>query len=329
MKAIIPVAGVGTRMRPHTHTYPKALLFVGGKPILGHILNEVKKLDIKEVILILGYMGNKIKAYVEEDYPDMNFVYAEQKKRLGLGHAIYQAEPFVKDDDSVLIIYGDTIFVGDISKGKESDRDAMIGVKIVDDPRRFGVVEKKQDKVVNLVEKPDYVKPMPAIVGVNFINNSKLMFECLKELMEKNIKTKQEYQLTDAFQLMLEKGADFSTFELDGWYDCGKPETMLKTNKYLLDKKTKVIKTKNSVIIDPVYIEDSAEIENSVIGPYVSVAKDTVIKSSIIKNSILNKGCMVLNAQLTDSLIGENAVVDDIVEKLNVGDNSKIRYSGK
>ncbi|MBD3203789.1 nucleotidyl transferase, partial [Candidatus Woesearchaeota archaeon] len=188
---------------------------------------------------------------------------------------------------------------------------------------------KKQEKVVNLIEKPDYVKPMPAIVGVNFINNSKLMFGCLKELMDKNIKTKQEYQLTDAFQLMLDKGANMETFELDGWYDCGKPETMLKTNKYLLNKKTKVIKTKNTVIIDPVYIEDSAEIVNSVIGPYVSVAKNVVIKSSIIKNSILNKGCNVLNAQLTDSLIGENAVVDDIVEKLNVGDNSEIRYSGK
>ena len=328
IKAIIPVAGMGTRMRPHTHTSPKALLFVGGKPILGHILDEIKNIGIKEVILVLGYKGEKIRKYVNENYKDIDFKFAKQEKKLGLGHAVYQTKTFV-DDEPVLIIYGDTIFVGDISKGMKEKWDGVVGVKMVEDPRRFGVVEKKGDKITNLVEKPDYVKPMPAIVGVNFIYNSKLMFEALQEIIEKDIKTKNEYQLTDAFKIMVEKDAEMTTFPLEGWYDCGKPETMLETNKYLLKKESKKIKTKNSVIIEPVYIEDGVKIENSVIGPYVSIAKDVIVSSSIVKNSILNKECRVKNAQMTDSIIGESAIVEDIIEKFNVGDNSKIRYSGK
>ena len=327
MKAVIPVGGEGTRLRPHTHTYPKALLYVGGKPILGHIIDELRKIGFKDIVLILGYMGSKIRAYAEENFPDLNFVYACQEKRLGLGHAIYMAEPFVGGNEPILIIYGDTIFVGDISQGMNSDKDGAIGVKIVNDPRRFGVVEKKNGKIVRLTEKPEIVKPMPVIVGVNYINNSKLLFTCLGELIESSKMTKGEYQLTDALQMMVEKGACLTTFDIEGWYDCGKPETLLSTNKYILDNNSKIIDTVNSVIIPPVYLEDGAEITNSIIGPYVSVAEGVKIVNSIIRNSILNRECSVKNAQLVDSLIGENALVEDIIEKLNVGDNSEIRYS--
>ncbi|MBN2422744.1 NTP transferase domain-containing protein [Candidatus Woesearchaeota archaeon] len=328
IKAIIPVAGVGTRMRPHTHTYPKALLYVGGKPILGHILDEVKKLGINDVVLILGYMGNKIKAYVEEAYPEMNFSYTNQDKPNGPGYAVYLAKQFIEPQDKVLIIYGDTIFVGDMSEGLKTSKDGSLAVKRVEDPRRFGVVEKKDDKVTDVIEKPDYVKPMDAMIGIYFFNNSKLLVEALDEMIETDRKTKGEFYLTDAIKIMIEKGGYITTFYMEGWYDCGKPETLLETNKFLLSKKSKVIKTDNSVIIEPVYLEEGAEIKNSIIGPDVSVGKDVKIESSIIKNSILNKGCVVKNAQLTDSIIGENAIVEDIIEQLNVGDNSEIKYSG-
>ncbi len=278
-------------------------------------------------MLIVGYMGHKIKEYASE-HPDMKFYFAEQEKRLGLGHAIYSAKPFVKPGEPVLIIYGDTIFIGDISAGAKSKRDACIGVKMVDDPRRFGIVEMDGDRIVKLVEKPDVEKPLPAIVGVNFINNSKLMFDCIQELIDRDIRTKGEYQLTDAFQLMVEHGAYMTTFPLEGWYDCGKPETLLETNRYLLDQKSRIAPTENSVIIPPVHIEAGAEVKNSIIGPYVSIAKGAKITASIISDSILNKDCVVKNAQLAQSLIGENAIVEDIVEKLNVGDNSEIRFNG-
>lgn len=326
MKAIIPVAGKGTRLRPHTHTVPKALVYVGGKPILGHIIDEVAKLGVTEIVLIIGYMSHKVKKYVEEEYPDLNFVFAHQEKTLGLGHAIMQAEPFFEKGEPALIIYGDTIFVGDLSGGKDVKGDACIGVKMVDDPRRFGIVEKDGEMITKLVEKPDYVKTMPAIVGVNFINNTKLMFKCLNDLVEKDIKTKDEYQLTDAFQLMVKAGAKMTTFKLEGWYDCGNPKTLLDTNKYLLNKKSRIVKTENCVILPPVYLEDGCKIKDSIIGPYVTIGKNSVIKSSIIKNSIINEGAKVINGRLEESLIGMNATVENTLEKLNVGDNSDVSF---
>ncbi|MFH0875555.1 MAG: sugar phosphate nucleotidyltransferase [archaeon] len=330
IKAIVPVAGIGKRLRPHTHTIPKALLYIAGKAILGHILDKVASIGINDVVLIIGFRGEKVKEYVKQEYPNMHFDFAEQKEMLGLGHAIYTAKPYVKENEPILIIYGDTIFVGDISVGKKEKNDGCIGIKAVDDPRSFGVVETKNGKITKLVEKPDYIKPMPAIVGVNFINNSKLLFDSLEELISKNIKTKNEYQLTDAFQLMVEKNAVLTTFPLERWFDCGRPETLLETNRYMLDNlKTKHDKSENSVIIPPVFIDKTAKVKNSIVGPYVSIAAGATVTNSIIKNSILNKVCTVKNAQLTDSLIGENAIVEDFTDKLNVGDNSEIRFSGE
>ena len=176
MKAIIPVAGKGTRLRPHTFTLPKALLHVAGKPILGHILDQVSELGIKDVVLILGYLGTKIKEYVESEYSHMNFTYAQQEHALGPAHAVGLAEPFVTDNEPVLIIFGDTIFVGDLSEGLKCAKDGSIAVKRVEDPRRFGVVEKQNDKITKVLEKPDFVKPMDAMIGIYFINNSKLLF---------------------------------------------------------------------------------------------------------------------------------------------------------
>ncbi len=332
IKAIIPVAGFGTRLRPHTFTLPKALLHVAGKPILGHILDQVKELGIKDVVLILGYLGNKIKDYVETNYPEMNFAFAQQDKPMGPGHAIFLAEPFVKKDEKILIIFGDTIFVGDMKKGLKTTKDGALAVKRVEDPRRFGVVEMKGEKIVDVIEKPDILKPMDAMIGIYFINNTKLLFEALNEMIKTDRKTKGEFYLTDAFKIMLEKGADMTTFQMDGWFDCGKPETLLATNRYLLEKKNggnPKVHEENSIIIPPVFIGEGVILKNSIIGPHVSIADDVKINTSIIKNSIINKNAVIENAQFTDSLIGENATVSDIIEKLNVGDNSEISYSGE
>jgi glucose-1-phosphate thymidylyltransferase len=255
IKAIIPVAGFGTRLRPHTYTLPKALLHVAGKPILGHILDQVKELGIKDVVLILGYLGTKIKEYVEKDYPDMTFAFAIQEKVLGPAHAISLAAPFIKDNDEVLVIYGDTVFVGDLSKGLKTKKDGSIAVKRVEDPRRFGVVDMKGDKVIEVVEKPDYIKPMDAMIGIYYFKKAKLLFDSLKQMIKEDRKTKGEFYLPDAMKIMLEKGAYLTTFQMEGWFDCGKPETLLSTNKYLLEKnnsgKTKVV-NENTIIIPPV-----------------------------------------------------------------------------
>jgi glucose-1-phosphate thymidylyltransferase len=332
IKAIIPVAGYGTRLRPHTFTLPKALLHVAGKPILGHILDQVKELGINDVVLILGYLGSKIKEYAEEKYPDMNFAFAQQDKAIGPGHAIYLAEPFIEKNEKLLIIYGDTIFVGDMKQGLKTKNDLSLAVKRVDDPRRFGVVEMRGDKVIDVIEKPDFIKPMDAMIGIYFVNNSKLLFSSLDEMIRTERKTKGEFYLTDAFKIMLEKGASVSTFHMEGWFDCGKPETLLATNRHLLEKNNsgivKVVE-KNSVIIPPVFIGKGAVIENSIIGPFVSIDENVKITASIIKNSIVNRNATIENAQLQESLIGENAIVKNNMDKLNVGDNSEISFSSE
>ncbi len=331
MKAIIPVAGFGTRLRPHTYTLPKALLHVAGKPILGHILDQVKGLGIKDVVLILGFLGEKIRTYVQKTYPEMNFDFAVQEKALGPGHAISLAEPFIKKGEKLLIIYGDTIFVGNLKTGMKSAKDGAFAVKKVDDPRRFGVAEKKGNRITKLVEKPDYLKPSEVLIGIYFINNSNLLFDAIKDMIKTGRKTKGEFFLTDALQVMVEKGAYLTTFKMEGWFDCGKPETLLATNRHLLEmnngSKVKIV-NENSIIIPPVYIGKGVVLKDSIIGPFVSIDDNAKIKTSIIKNSIINKNADIENAQFTDSLIGENAAVKDIIEKLNVGDNSEISFSG-
>ncbi|RLE43483.1 nucleotidyl transferase [Candidatus Woesearchaeota archaeon] len=324
MKAILPVAGVGTRLKPHTYTIAKVLINVAGKPILGHILDKIRDMGINEAVLIIGYLGDQIKDYVTKNYPDMKFYFAEQPERKGLGHAILLAEPFVNNEPA-LIIYGDTIFIGEFKSALKTPYDGAIGVKMVDDPRRWGVIEMNGEFAARLVEKPDYIRPMPAIVGVNVIRNTKLMFECLNELIEKDIRTKGEYQLTDAFQLMVDKGARLTTFPVEGWYDCGKPETLLETNRFLLDKHGGHSKKRDGVvIIPPVYIHDSAKIYHSIIGPHVTIDKDAVIVNSIIHNSIINSSAEIRNEILKDSLIGDFARVEGHFKVLNVGDSSEV-----
>ena len=307
-------------------------MHVAGKPILGHILDQVEEQKITDVILILGYLGSKIKEYVEEKYSHLNFTFVQQDKAEGPAHAIHLAKPFVNEDEQSLIIFGDTIFVGDLSLGLSTKADLSIAVKEVQDPRRFGVCVMKEEKVVDVEEKPDYVKPMNAMIGIYFANKSKLLFDALDLMVQEKRMTKGEYYLPDAFKVMLEKGANIDTFNMEGWFDCGKPETLLSTNRYLLDKKqngeVRVV-DENTIIIPPVFIGEEVVLKNSIIGPHVSIADNVEINSSIIKNSIVNKNALIENAQLQESLIGENAVVEDIIEKINVGDNSQIRFSGE
>ena len=227
MKAIIPAAGIGSRLRPHTHTLPKALLHVAGKPIIGHILDHLVELDVQEAVIVIGAFGDKTKDYVKKNY-QLKATFVEQKKRQGLGHSLYLAMQATKPEP-VLIVYGDTIFEGDIAGGIDFSVDGSLGVKEVDDPRRFGTVEVEGGRIVRLVEKPEKPRSNLVIIGVNFINNFQLLQSCLTKIVEEDIKTRGEYQLTDAFQLMIDEGAHLTAFSMKGWFDCGKPETILAT----------------------------------------------------------------------------------------------------
>ena len=325
MKAIIPAAGIGSRLRPQTHTVPKALLHVAGKPIIGHILDHLVELDVSEVVIVVGDLGKKIEDYVQQNY-QLKAVFVEQRDRLGLGHSIYLALQATEPEPAI-IVYGDTIFEGDIARGIDFSVDGALGVKEVSDPRRFGVVETKGGQIVKLVEKPEKPKSNLVIVGVNFINNFQLLLSCLKKVVEGNIKTRGEYQLTDAFQLMLEEGARLITFPIENWFDCGKPETLLATNRHLLEKFQYQGRPEGSVVKPPSYISANAQVENSIIGPHVSVADGAIIKNSIIEDSIIGERARVIDCMLKSSLVGEDAVLQGRYTQLNVGDSSEIKIS--
>jgi glucose-1-phosphate thymidylyltransferase len=321
MKAIIPAAGIGTRLRPHTYTEPKVLLHVAGKPMLAHILDELVELGVEEVVIVVGPMGEKIEEFVKGKYR-FKAHFVKQTELLGLGHAVKTASKHF-DDEPAFIILGDTIFEADLKSVINSKHDS-IGTKYVDDPRRFGIAEVEDGFITELVEKPPEPKSHQALVGLYYIKSTDLLKECLQEIVEKDIRTKGEYQLTDALQLMVKKGAKMTTFNVEGWYDCGNVETTLETNCRLLAKLPPPKEIKGSVLIPPVYISPSAKIENSIIGPDVSIADEVTIKNSIVRNSIISPGARVTDSLLEGSFIGNNARISMTFEKLNVGDSSQV-----
>ena len=264
MRAIIPVAGVGSRLRPHTYSLPKVLLNVAGKPILGHILDRLIAEGITSASIIVGYLGEMVEEYVRKNYQlDVEFI--EQPELLGLGHSIYLTR-HTFSDDPLLIILGDTIFDVDLRPvfaGEESS----LGVKWVEDPRRFGVVETEGERITRLVEKPQNPATNLALVGLYYIANPALLSECLGQLVDGNPGKQGEYQLTDALQMMIDRGEPFTTFPVEGWYDCGKPETLLATNRHLLSQQSAALTLEGCIINPPVHIAPGARVSNSIIGP--------------------------------------------------------------
>lgn len=323
MKVVIPVAGVGTRLRPQTHTIPKALLTVAGKPILGHILDDVIPFAPSEVVLVIGYMGERVVEYIGRDYPRLPVRYVHQEERKGLGHAIWLARGALGAGEPALVILGDTIFQADLARVVGGGVSSL-GVMEVADPRRFGIVILENGVAARLVEKPDVPESNLALTGVYYFKDSGLLSECLDLLMERGITTKGEYQLTDALQLMIERGERMSTFALTGWFDCGKPETLLDTNRYLLEGRPAPAPVAGATIIPPVAIDPRAVVERSVIGPHVTICAGAAVRDSIVKNSIVGRNATVERSLLDASLVGENAVVRGAFHGLNIGDDSVV-----
>ena len=323
MKAIIPAAGIGTRLRPHTYTLPKALLYVAGRPIISHILDEVLELDISSIVLIVGYKGELIEAYVRKEYPNVKVDLVYQEERKGIGHAVYLTRDVADVGEPLLGILGDTIVKTDLKRIVQSKTHAL-GVKEVEDPRRFGVVELEGSRIKRLVEKPKNPPSKLALVGLYYFRTSTALFTKLQEQIDKDIRSHGEYQITDAMQMMIDDGEEFVPFEIDDWFDCGKPETMLETNRDLLEGKANTPEFEGSIVIPPVSIADGASIKNSIIGPYVSIATNSTVENSIIRDSILDQGAKVTDCLLEGSIIGSQAVVTGGVQKLNVGDSSEV-----
>lgn len=322
MKSIILLAGLGTRLRPHTYSKPKPLIPVAGKPVLGHILDRLAGLDITETIFIVGYLGDQIEKYVTLDYPHIRARYVEQTEMRGQAHAINLARAYI--DQPVLIIFGDTIWETDFTRLARVQADGLIYVREVQDPRRFGVATLQNGCVTRFVEKPTTPVSNLAVVGVYYFRNWQAILRAIDEVMARDIQLKGEYFLADAMQLMIDAGARLEAETIPVWEDCGTREALLKTNRYLLDQRGYTRRIAGSVILPPVYISDSAEIINSIVGPYVSVSDGAVIENSIVRDCIISENAHIENRVMEQSLIGKDARVRGTFQRMNVGDSSEI-----
>lgn len=327
MKAIIPVAGAGTKLRPHTYTQPKALIPLAGKTVLSIIIDQLRNAGINEFIFVVGYLGEKIQDYVQLNHPFIRSHFVQQNDRQGIGHALKLTRDIVNGDE-MFIVLGDTITEYDIDAVLKSQT-SMLGVKKVDDPRAFGVAEMDCDNIVtHVIEKPQIPKSNMALVGVYKIKESNLLFECLDSNINQEIKTHGEYSITDAIDCMIKKGVQIKAFKVDSWFDCGKRETLLESNATLLKKFGGSIMStqayENTVIIQPVRIGKGCDIRNSIIGPNVTVGESTTIESSIIKNSIIGSFSNLFDIVLDYSIIGSDTGIHGETRTLNIGDNTDI-----
>ncbi|GBD09724.1 Bifunctional protein GlmU [Candidatus Thermoflexus japonica] len=328
MKAVIPVAGFGTRLRPHTYSKPKPLINVAGKPFLGYILEKLAALNPEEYIFIVGYLGEQIQHYVDSTYR-LPARYVEQKELLGQAHALWLARDYI--DGPIVIIFADTLFEADLQELDAPDVDGIAFVKEVEDPRRFGVVElDARGYVTRFVEKPASLENRLAVIGMYYIRNGPLLVKACEELMARGIRTRGEYFLTDALNIFLEYGQRLRVREVNVWVDCGTPEAVLETNRYLLSHghdNSREAQREGVVIIPPVFISPSAHVRHAVIGPYATIADGCFIENAIIRDSIVDSGARIVNAVLEQSLIGRDAYVGGRFRRFNVGDSSSIDFT--
>jgi glucose-1-phosphate thymidylyltransferase len=332
VKVVIPLAGKGTRLRPHTHVTPKPLLKVGDKPVMAYILDDLRDLGVREAVFITGHLKEKVEDYVREEYPEFKAHYVVQPVQNGTAGAIELARPYV--DEDLLIIFVDTLFDADLSEAKRLPEGVAgaIWVKEVEDYQRFGVVVTDEDGFMRqIIEKPTEPISKRANIGLYYIRDWKLLFEGIEHTLNSPPGASGEYYLTDAFQYMIDQGAKIKTIDVEGWYDAGKPETVLETNRQVLGTtRGKRPADKPGVTInDPVHVADGAELEECEIGPNVTVSGGARIIRSRLRDTIVGDGSRVEDSELHDSLIGQEVTVIGVRGQVDVGDHSVIRGEGQ
>jgi glucose-1-phosphate thymidylyltransferase len=327
MKVIIPLAGKGTRLRPHTHVTPKPMMRVAGKPVMSYVLDELRNLGgVEQIIYITGHLKERVEEFARQSLA-IPSVFIEQKIQDGTAGAIALAREHV--DQPVLIIFVDTIFDADLSVVNRTEADGIIWTREVEDYQRFGVVvTDAEGNMTRIVEKPKTPISKRANIGLYYIRNWRLLFEGIDHVLASPT-NQGEYYLTDAFQYMIDKGAKIQVIDVEGWYDAGKIETMLETNQTMLEKgrARKPASTGDCTIIDPVYIEDDVRLSGSTIGPNVSIGAGSVVESSTLSHSIVGTGASIKNSRIANSLIGDAAVLEGVSGEVTVGDHSEVRVS--
>lgn len=330
LKIVIPMAGLGTRLRPHTWSKPKQLISVAGKAVLDHVLETLKTLPDPhniELINIVGYLGEQIEAYMGERHPEIKARYVLQENPRGQSHAIHLAREYL--DGPMLMVFADTLIETDLSFLENETAEAVVWVKQVPDPRRFGVAQVGEDGwVQRMIEKPQDMKINLAVVGFYYFQNSQDLLSAIEEQMRRNLQLKGEFFLVDAVNIMLERGLRMRAEKVDVWLDAGTPEALLEMNRYLLENGRSNCRGDNSypgsVIIPPVFIHPTAQVRNSIIGPHVSLGAGCLVETSIIHDSILEDEACVEGAVLEGSLIGRRAQIHRRAATINAGDQTTV-----
>jgi glucose-1-phosphate thymidylyltransferase len=325
MKVIIPLAGKGTRLRPHTHVTPKPMLRVAGKPVMQYVLDDVKKIPgVEQVVYITGHLKEKVEAYALSALK-IPSVFIEQKVQDGTAGAVALARDYV--DQPVLIIFVDTIFDADLSIIESTEADGIIWTKEVEDYQRFGVVVTDDaGYMTKIVEKPSTPVSKRANIGLYYIKNWKLLYEGIDHVLKQPANSG-EWYLTDAFQYMIDHGAKIRAVDVAAWYDAGKLETLLETNLAMLQRgharppKTVV----NSTIIEPVYADEGVTVQDSIVGPNVSIGAGTVIEGSTLSDAIVGARTKIVGSTLKQALIGDDVVLEGVKGRVTVGDHSEVR----
>jgi glucose-1-phosphate thymidylyltransferase len=325
----IPMAGLGTRMRPHTWSKPKPLIHLAGKTVLDYVLGQFRSLprvDEAQFVLILGSnQVDQVKAHIAQYYPEMHVNYLVQEKMRGQSDALYQARELLKGP--VLMSFSDTLIEADLAFLDSEPADGVAWVKAVPDPRRFGVaLIDGQGLIQRLVEKPDSMENNLAVVGFYYFRSGEALIGAIRKQIEENISLDGEFFLVDAINLMITGGDRFRTQPVDVWLDAGKPESLLETNRYLLDhgsdNSQAAQKRQGVIIVPPVFIHPEAQLERCVIGPHVSIDQHASISDSIVKDAIVEQDAHINHMVLTGSHIGRAADIRGRAEVVNIGDNS-------
>jgi glucose-1-phosphate thymidylyltransferase len=330
LKIIIPMAGLGTRLRPHTWSKPKPLVQVAGKTVLAHLLDSFKTLPDPaniELVFIIGYLGDRVQEYMAEYFPGVKAHYVVQPEMKGQSQALHLAKKYL--NGPIMVVFADTLAETDFSMVGKDDLDGYAWVKSVPDPRRFGVAEVDGNGfITRLVEKPTSMENNKVVIGLYYYRQGEMLLSAIETQLASGKTFKGEYFLTDATTIMLEHGAKMKIIDVNAWLDAGTSEALLETNGHLLDRLAPEPLPDHSAdvkIIPPVSIGPGVKLVRCQVGPHVSIAKDCVIEDSTLEDTIIDESSEIVNSRLNHSLIGRNVIIDGVNGSVNLGDNSQVK----
>jgi len=324
MDVIFPVAGLGSRLRPQTWSKPKPLVSVAGKPMFEHVMDRILPIEPEKLVFITGYLGDQLEQWARATYPDIELAFVEQPEMLGQTDAIVRTRAICHDD--ALILFPDALFEADFSILEGVDADGVIYTKVVDDPSSLGVTLVENGYITQLIEKPSEPVSNQATVGIYYFRDVQALYAAIDEQMRRGLKTKGEYFIADAIQVMIDGGSRFITSNIDVFEDCGNADSLLHTNQYLLTLNPPApAQRARSVIIPPSFVDSTADVENAIIGPFASVGPRAVVKDAVVRDCVIEADAFVSGVVLEHSVIGRSASIGGTPNQFNVADSTKVR----